>query len=134
MSLLGQGTQCRLDPALRTPGSALATYWEAVQLNDMDRLAACSLGFDEGTAYPGMLWAFPSTRAIRIEKMRFVPVDENRVVASYDVRFRPLGAREVHGLSVVTELVRARGEWRVARPLAEQGLLSGKPQPTRVDI
>jgi len=34
----------------------------------------------------------------------------------------------------MTEVVRFRGEWRVARPLTEAGIMNGVPPPTRVDI
>jgi len=134
LSLLGQGERCTIDPVLRTPGSAIAAYWEALQRNDADGMRSCSLGDDESLPFPGMLWAFPVTRALSIQDLRYVPFDENEVVVSYDVHFVPVGTQQERMLSVVTDLIRVRGEWRVAHPLSEAGLMQGHPLPTRVDI
>lgn len=134
LSLLGQGERCHINPQLRSPGSAIAFYWEALQLNDSERMAACSLESDASLPFPGMLWAFPNTRELSIEHLRYVPIDADHVVVSYDVVFRPIGGEQDRSLAAMTEVVRVRGEWRVARPLAENGILNGQPPPTRVDI
>lgn len=134
LGLLGQGERCTIDPELRTPGSAVAAYWEALQINDPDRVAACSRITGESLPYPGMLWSFPNTRALWLEHLRYVPVDENEVVVSYEVHFKPMGSDTERSLSEMTDLVRVRGEWRVSRPLSEAGLINGRPLPTRVDI
>ena len=81
-----------------------------------------------------MLWAFPNTHALAIQQLRYVPIDADHVIVSYDVVFRPVGGEQDQSLSVMTEVVRVRGEWRVARPLTETGILNGLPPPTRVDI
>jgi hypothetical protein len=81
-----------------------------------------------------MLWVFPATRALSIEDLRFMPVDEDEVMVSSVVRFRPIGSEVERVLPVMTDLVRWRGDWRISRPLAENGLLNGHALPTRVDI
>jgi len=134
VSLLGQGERCTIDPLLRTPGTALVTYWDTLQHNDADGTRACSLASDGALPFPGMLWAFPNTRGLWIKNLRYVPIDEDEVVVSYDVHFTPAGTDEERLLSVVTDLIRVRGEWLVSRPLAEAGLLNGRPLPTRIDI
>ena len=134
VSLVGQGERCQVDPQLRAPGSAIAFYWQALQSNDAERVAACSLVSDPRLPFPGMLWAFPNTHALAIEHLRYVPIDADYVVVSYDVVYRPVGGEQDQTLAVMTEVVRVRGEWRVARPLAEPGIMNGLPPPTRVDI
>ncbi|TMQ69131.1 MAG: hypothetical protein E6K80_12700 [Candidatus Eisenbacteria bacterium] len=134
VALLGQGERYSMDPLLHTPGTALAAYWEALQLNDADGLKACSLAGGGSLPYPGMLWAFPSTSGLWIQDLRYVPIDEDEVVVSYEVHFTLAGADQERMLSATTDLVRVHGEWRVARPLAESGLMTGRPLPTRVDI
>lgn len=133
-SVLAQGERCTVDPVLRTPGSALAAYWEALQNHDAERLWACAADPSSELPYPGMTWFFPTTRALSIEDLRYVPLDEDRVVVSYRVRFRVVGTGEERALDVTTELIEKRGEWRVARPLAEAGLMNGSPLGLRVDI
>jgi hypothetical protein len=134
VSLLGQGERCHVDLQLRSPGLAIAFYWQALQQNDAERVAACSLVSDPSLPFPGMLWAFPNTRALSIEHLRYVPIDADHVVVSYDVVFRPAGGERDRSLAAMTEVVLVRGEWRVARPLAEAGIMNGLPPTTRVDI
>jgi hypothetical protein len=134
LSLLGQGERLVIDPLLRAPGSALAAYWEAIQLNDVDRLESCAAQPLSDVPFPGMLWSFPATRACWITDIRFVPIESGRLLASYDVHYRPVGHEEEHTLAVVTELVKLRGEWRIVNPLSEAGLLDGAPPQPPVDI
>ena len=134
VSLIGQGERCHVDPQLRSPGSSIASYWQALQLNDAERVAACSLVSDPRYPFPGMLWSFPNTHSLAIKHLRYVPIDADHVIVSYDVVFRPVGGEQDQTLAVMTEVVRVRGEWRVARPLSETGILNGMPPPTRVDI
>lgn len=133
VSLLAQGERFALDPVLRTPGGALAMYWEALQNNDAEGLWACSADPSAELPFPGMTWYFPPTRALSLEDLLYLPVDENRVLVSYQVRFRLLGSGEERVLTATTELLKLRGEWRVAQPLAEAGLLNGRPLPSRFD-
>ena len=132
-SLLGQGQYCTVDPLLRTPGTALASYWEAVECNDEDRIRACSLGLEDGMPFPGMLWAFPEVKALWLERLQYVPLEADRVVVRYEVHFRPAGSHQERKLTVSTELQHVGGEWRVVRPLGEDGVLRGQAMPTRVD-
>ena len=134
LSLLGQGERSVIDPQLRSPGSAVASYWEGLQLNDPVRIAACTVQDDAMMPFPGMLWSFPNTHALWLEKLRYVPVDADEVVVSYEVHYKPVGGEEERSLKVMTNVLRVRGEWRVAQPFAETGLLDGRPLPTRVDI
>jgi hypothetical protein len=134
VSLLGQGERFRVDLRLRTPERALATYWEALQDNDPEAVADCVLGGTADLPFPGMLWFLPPTRACRIDSLRILPLETDRVVAAYEVRFRPIGSRQVRMMPVTTELVRIDGEWRVLRPLGEEGLLRGRVAPQRFDI
>ena len=133
MTLLGQGERFSIDPLLRTPGTALATYWEAVQTNDGDRIRACSIEAIDDLPYPGMLWAFPEVKALWLEHLQYVPIQADRVLVRYEVHFRAAGSKQERKLTVSTELQCVRGEWRVVRPLGEDGVLRGQPLPTRVD-
>jgi len=128
-----QGERCEVDPALRSPGTALATYWEALMNHDVEAIWACAAGPPGDLPYPGMQWGLPATRAFTIENLRFIPIDEDHVSATYKVRFRPRGNREERSLTVVTDLLRIRGEYRVLHPLSEAGVLESRPVPLRVD-
>src|SRR5207245_7417391 len=87
VSLFGQGERCVVNPLLRSPGTALAVYWESLELNDAEELQACTLVTEGTLPYPGMLWAFPATRGLWIRDLRYMPVDEDEVVVAYDVNF-----------------------------------------------
>jgi hypothetical protein len=132
-SLLGQGERCRIDPLLAQPGSALAAYWEALQLNDVARVWSCSVERDNELPFPGMMWFLPPSRALWLEHISLVRTDKDHTVASYEVHFRPIGAPTERRLRVVTELVHVRGEWLVEHPLSEAGLLNGRPLMLRSD-
>ena len=129
-----QGERCLVDSALRSPGSAIAAYWEALMNHDVEALWKCAAGPPEDLPFPGMQWGLPATRAFTIDQLRYVPIDENHVTVSYRVRFRPLESRKEQALSVTTDLVRIRGEYRVLNPLAEAGVMESLLQPLRVDI
>ena len=89
-----QGERCEVDPALRSPGTALATYWEALMNHDVEGIWACAAGPPGDLPYPGMQWGLPATRAFTIENLRFIPIDEDHVSATYKVRFRPRASRK----------------------------------------
>jgi len=128
-----RGERCEVDPALSSPGTALATYWEALMNHDIEGIWACAAGPPGNLPFPGMQWGLPATRAFTIERLRFIPIDEDHVSATYAVRFRPRGNREERSLSVSTDLLRIRGEYRVLHPLSEAGILESRPVPLRVD-
>jgi hypothetical protein len=133
-SLLGQGERCRIDSRFRSPESALATYWEALQEYDADGIAECLASDLDPVPFPGMLWFFPETRACRIDSLKIVPLEDDQVIAAYLVRYVPVGSKRVRRLQVVTELIRIQGEWRVTRPLDDQSLVGEKRGLERVDI
>jgi len=133
-TLLGQGERCRIDIRFRTPSSALATYWEALQEHDAEGISECMASDLDPVPFPGMLWFFPETRACRIDSLKLVPLEDDHVMAAYQVRYVPVGSKYVRRLPVVSELVRIEGQWRVTHPVDEQSLLGEKPRVERVDI
>ena len=61
------------------------------------------------------------TEALRLESFRSLPVSSGRVMVSYEVRFLPAGQTVEQAFATGNELVRVRGEWRIARAIV-QGL------------
>ncbi|TMQ48242.1 MAG: hypothetical protein E6K73_12430 [Candidatus Eisenbacteria bacterium] len=134
LSLLGQGERCRIDPRLSSPGETLKTYWQAVRSNDVAAVTDCFVERDLATPAAGMLWFLPPIQSLAIDSLRVVTVTSARVVVSYAVRFRPLGAERDRYFVNSSELVRVRGEWRLERALDEDGPSQPVPAPPAVDI
>ncbi len=133
-ALLGQGERCVVDPRFGSPSATLATYWSALRDGDARTAAECVLEDAEAQPFPGMLWFMPPTREVRLESFRSLPVTAGRLFVTYEVRFRPLGALVEQRFQVGHELVRARGEWRIARGLGPASLPQWRPIPRAVDI
>lgn len=132
-SLLGQGERCRVDPRFSTPSATLATYWSALRDGDAATVAECVTDI-EGQPFPGMLWFMPPTRTVQLDHFRSLPVSAGRLLVSYQVRFRPLGALEELSFPTGHELVRRRGRWRIARGFGSASLPEWKPIARAVDI
>jgi hypothetical protein len=132
-ALLGQGERCRVDPRFDSPSATLATYWSALRDGDAGTVRDCLTYADDSQPFPGMLWFMPPTREVRLESFRSLPVESGRLLVTYQVRFRPLGAQQEQRFQTGNELVRRRGEWRIARGLGPAGLPSWRPIPRSVD-
>ncbi len=133
-SLLGLGERCRVDPRLTSPGSTLEAYWEALRAGDDAGVAECLVEGVHDLPFPGMLWFLPPTRELRLEGFRSLPVQSGRVMVTYEVHYRPEGASREQSFRTGNELVRTRGEWRIARPLGEAAMPEWKPVPRAIDI
>lgn len=133
-ALLGQGERFVVDPRFSSPSATLVTYWSALRDNDERTVAQCVLEDVEGQPFPGMLWFMPPTREVRLESFRSLPVTSGRLFVTYEVRFRPVGAVEEQAFQTGNELVRTRGEWRIARGLGPAGLPEWHCIPRAVDI
>ena len=123
-----------MDPRFRTPGATLSTYWSALRDGDADVVGECVVESEEIQPFPGMLWFMPPTREVRLEGIRFIPVADGRLYASYEVRFRPLGATDEQRFETGHELVRWHGGWRIARGLGTASLPQWRSIPRAVDI
>lgn len=132
-ALLGQGERCLVDERFASPGATLATYWEAMRSGDDDTVAQCHVGGPHDLPFPGMLWFMPPTREVRLEAIRSLPVAAGRVLVTYEVCYRPDGARVEQRLRTGHELVRQRGEWRIERPLGEASVPEWTPVRRAVD-
>ncbi len=133
-SLLGQGERCVVDRRFESPSATLATYWEALRANDEATVAECMLGGPEGQPFAGMLWFMPPTRELHLGEFRLLPVTGGRVMVTYEVSFHPVGALEEQRFQAGNELVRRRGEWRIARTLGNASMPEWRPIPRAVDI
>ena len=79
-----------------------------------------------------MLWFLPPTDELTLSRFRSLPISEGRMLVSYEVRYRPRGAGEVCRFRSADEMVRMRGEWRIARPIGNAGMPQwGRPSPPR---
>jgi len=132
-SLLGQGERCEIDPRFGSPGATIATYWEALRSNDTDEVLECFNQPGDALPHPGMLWFLPPTQRLGVYGVRFVPVKVGRLIATYEVRFRPVGMSEDMRFVTSSELVRMRGGWRIVSGAGEVDMPEWRPIPHRVD-
>jgi hypothetical protein len=133
-ALLGQGERCRVDRRFISPSATLQTYWNALRAGDAETTWECFVEGRHDLPVPGMLWFLPPTDRLTLEEFRSLPVTGGRVMVSYAVRYRPTGSTEERVFRTGDELVRARGEWRIARPLGEASMPTWEATPQPVDI
>lgn len=133
LSLLGLGERYRVDPRFVTPSRTLATYWKAMGEGDAQTVAECMVAGRHDLPFPGMLWFMPPSRKMWLDDFRFLPVSNGRMMVTYQVRYQPLGAAQEQSFHSGNELVRERGEWRIARPLGEASMPQWKPIPRGID-
>lgn len=133
-SLLGQGERSRVDPRFMSPSTTLSTYWEALRSGNAETVWECSAEDREDLPLPGMLWFLPPTESLRLDGFRSLPITGGRVMVSYDVRYLPAGVDAERSFRTSDELVRERGEWRIARPLSQASTPDWMPARRPVDI
>jgi hypothetical protein len=133
-SLLGLGERWRVDPRFASPSATLNAYWEALRAGDDGGLADCLVEGQNDLPFPGMLWFLPPTRELHLDQFRSLPVQSGRVMVTYEVHYLAVGAGEEQTFRMGNELIRARGEWRITRPLGEAGMPQWKPMSRAVDI
>lgn len=134
ITLLGQGERYHVDPRYRTPSAVLLTYWEAQREGDADAAQECFVTGREDQPAPGALWFMPPTDRIWIDGIHSLPVTSGRVMLRYEVHYLPTGTGEERMFRTGSELVRVRGEWRIAQPLGEASMPEWKGEPSPVDI
>ena len=134
LCLFGQGERARVDPRFISPSATLQTYWSALRVGDANEAWECLVEGRHQLPRPGMLWFLPPTDELSLAEFRSLPVTGGRVVVSYEVRYRPSGEDEVRSFRSADELVRMRGEWRIARPVGEVSMPEWQPAERPVDI
>jgi hypothetical protein len=134
LGLLGQGERYQLDPRFRSPSSTLLSYWGALRDGDSGRVLECVSEVRDDLPMPGALWFLPPTDELWLDGFRSLPVTAGRVMVTYEVHYRPSGVGEERMFQTGSELVRVRGEWRIARPLGEASMPEWKPVPGPVDM
>jgi hypothetical protein len=132
--LLGQGERATVDVRFASPGAALNTYWEALRASDEVTLAECMLDSNEELPFPGMLWFMPPTERIRLGAFHTLGMTGGRLVVTYEVRLLPTGMTRDLQFQTSNELVRRRGEWRIARGIGSASIPEWRPIPRPVDI
>ncbi|HKQ58463.1 MAG TPA: hypothetical protein VJY35_11400 [Candidatus Eisenbacteria bacterium] len=133
LSLLGQGERSTVDSRFISPSSTLRSYWQALRAGDAEAAWECLAEGRHQPPWPGMLWFLPPTDELTLEGFRSLPVTGGRMLVSYQVRYRATGSGEVRAFRSADELVRTRGEWRIARPIGEVSMPEWQPTPHRVD-
>lgn len=133
LSLLGQGERSFVDERFISPSATLRTYWASLQAGDAVGAWDCLVEGRYQPPLPGMLWFLPPTDELTLDGFRSLPVTGGRVLVSYEVRYRPVGGGAVRSFRSADELVRMRGEWRIARPVGEVSMPEWQPTPRRVD-
>ena len=131
--LLGLGERSRVNPNLVSPSATLHHYWEALRQGDEAGVAECLVQGARDLPFPGMLWFMPPTSELWLDQFRSLPVQSGRVLATYQVHFVPDGSGMVETFETGSELVRTRGEWRIARPLGEASVPEWRPIRRVVD-
>ena len=134
LSLLGQGEQARVDPRFISPSATLQTYWAALRAGDANGAWECLVEGRHQLPRPGMLWFLPPTDELSLAEFRSLPVTGGRILVSYEVRYRPVGDADLRSFRSADELVRMRGEWRIARPIGDVSMPEWQPTPRPVDI
>ena len=134
VGLLGQGERCRVDPRFRSPSATLHTYWSALRHDDGDTAYECFVEGRHDLPEPGALWFLPPTDELWLQGFHSLPVTAGRVMVSYEVHYRPKGVFEERMFKTGSELVRMRGEWRIAQPLGNASWPEWKPVRSPVDI
>ena len=132
-SLLGLGERCQVNPHLMSPSATLHRYWEALRAGDEGSVAECLVEGTRALPFPGMLWFLPPTRDLWLDDFRSLPVQSGRVLTTYQVHFIAKGSVDVESFRTGSELVRSRGEWRIARPLGEASMPDWRPIRRPVD-
>jgi len=133
-SVLGQGEDCRVDARFISPSATLSTYWTALRDNDLATVYDCFTIGRHDMPFEGMLWFLPEKADLRLSEFRSLPVTGGRVMVSYEVHYRAPGAAREESFQTGSELVRTRGEWRIARPLGEASMPEWHAVPRPVDI
>jgi hypothetical protein len=134
LSLLGQGERARVDPRFVSPSATLRTYWEALRVGDAAGAWECLVEGRHDLPRPGMLWFLPPTDELTLDGFRSLAVTRGRILVSYVIRYRTAGTFDVRSFRSADELVRMRGEWRIARPIGEASMPDWQPAPRPVDI
>jgi hypothetical protein len=133
MTLLGQGERSRVDPRFISPSATLKTYWTAMRAGDAAEAWECLVEGRHDLPLPGMLWFLPPTDDLTLDAFHSLPVTHGRILVSYEVRYRPSGSSEERHFRTADELVRMRGEWRIARPIGEASMPAIEPSSRPVD-
>ena len=134
LSLLGQGERTRVDPRFVSPSATLRTYWEALRAGDAAGAWECLVEGRHDLPRPGMLWFLPPTDDLTLKGFHSLAVTRGRVLVSYEIHYRTAGTVDVRSFRTADELVRMRGEWRIARPIGEASMPDWQPAPRPVDI
>jgi len=134
LSLLGQGERARVDPRFISPSATLQTYWAALRAGDANEAWECLVEGRHQLPRPGMLWFLPPTDELSLAEFRSLPVTGGRILVSYEVRYRAVGDDDVRSFRSADELVRMRGEWRIARPVGDASMPEWQPTSRPVDI
>jgi len=131
--LLGQGERCRIDRIYRSPCTTLQAYWEALRAGDADAAWACFAEGRPDVPMPGAVWFLPSTDDLWLTGYRALPVAPSRVMVSYEVHYRDGWSGDERMFRFGNELVRQRGEWRIAKSIGEASMPEWKPKDRPVD-
>ena len=134
MSLLGEGERSRVDPRFISPSTTLRTYWDAMRDGDVNAAWECMVEGRHELPRAGMLWFLPPTDELTLVSFRSLPVTAGRILVSYEIRYRLKGTGAVHRFRSGDEMVRMRGEWRIARPIGDANMPAWQPPaPQAVD-
>jgi len=132
-ALLGQGPHTRVDRRFRSPSTTLTTYWEALRVGDADGAWNCFADGRREGPMPGSVWFLPATDDLWLTGYRALPVTPDRVMVTYEVHYRDGRAGDERMFRFGNELVRANGEWRIAKPIGEASMPEWKPNDRPVD-
>jgi hypothetical protein len=132
-SLLGQGEHCRTEHTFRAPSTTLQAYWEALRVGDAEAARACFAEGRPDVPMPGSIWFLPSTDDLWLTGYRALPVAPSRMMVSYEVHYRDGWSGDERMFRFGNELVRQRGEWRIAKSIGEASMPEWKPKVRPVD-
>ena len=132
-TLLGQGEQSRVDRRYRAPSTTLQTYWESLRAGDADGAWACFVEGRRDVPMPGTVWFLPTTDDLWLTGYRSLAISATRVMVSYEVHYRDTWTGDERMFRFGNELLRVRGEWRIAKPIGEAAMPEWKRKERAVD-
>lgn len=133
VAVLGQGERFRVDNRFSSPTATLLTYWEALENDDADAVSECFVEPTRARPLPGMTWVVPPSRQFGLYSFKIEPINQDEVLATYEVRFVARDAIDEERLVISSQLMFMNGGWRIVEPLDEVASPDAAPVRRLID-
>jgi hypothetical protein len=133
VAVLGQGERFRVDNRFSSPTATLLTYWEALGHDDAEAVSECFAEPSRARPLPGMTWVVPPSRQLGLYSFKVEPINQDEVLATYEVRFVARDALDEERLVISSQLMFVNGGWRIVEPLDEVASPDAAPVRRLID-